>query len=70
VVVAVVLVVVPVVTELLVNDVDVWVVEDSVDVVPVDRCDRTLVQASVPGPAASSSSMLLVQYLQAQLKHL
>jgi hypothetical protein len=70
VVVAVVVVLVPVVTELLVTDVDVWVVEDSVDVVPVIRCDNTLVQASTPGPTASSSSMLLVQYLQAQLKHL
>lgn len=54
-----VVVVVPVVTELVVTDVVVWVVEDTVVIVPVVRCDTTLVQASVPGPAASSSPMLL-----------
>lgn len=65
-----VVVAVPVVTELRITGVDVWVVEDSVDVILLVRCDTTLVQASVPGPAASSSSTLLVQYLHAQLKHL
>lgn len=58
------------VIELVVTDVDVRVVEDSVVIVPVVRCATTLVQASVPGPTASSSSMLLEQCLQAQLKHL
>lgn len=65
-----VVVAVPVVTELVVTDEVVWVVEDSVVIVPVVRCDTTLVQASVPGPAASSSPMPLVQCLQAQSKHL
>lgn len=57
--VAVVVVLVPVVTELVVTDVVVWVVEDTVVIVPVVRCDTTLVQESVPGPAASISSMPL-----------